>query len=97
MLAYAIDNRHAPEYSLSIALTHRLYRVVYPERQDALVPSHHWSLLSRFGGSLSQERYFESMGRASYVEHGEIELPIFKTYGTMIEEKVCFAGNVGNV
>lgn len=90
VLAFALENQHAAEYSRSVSLTHRLYAQLFPEKKDKLLPSHHWSTLKKHGGFLTTEAFMMRIGHVVYLERGNVELPIFKTYGTMVEEKICF-------
>ncbi len=90
VLAFAIDQREVPEYKFSIQLVHKLFRDLFPEANHELQAAPHWSLLKRHGGFLSKKKFDERIGVVIFVEHGNIELPIFKPYGTIVSTRLTF-------
>lgn len=90
MLAFAMDRKDVPEYALSISLAHKMYDELFPGAQHELKPAPHWSLLKRHGGFLTKHDFDKKIGAAIFVDHGSVELPVFKPYGKLVSTKLCF-------
>ena len=75
-------------FTNSVVLTNKLYRTLVPSSAESLVPAPQWSLLRCFGGHMSREVFRQRLGHAVYYEHGDAMLPLFRTYGTLVEEKI---------
>jgi hypothetical protein len=90
VLAFAHDRRDVPEYKFSIQLAHRLFRELFPEALHDLQVAPHWSLLKRNGGFLTKKKFDERIGVVVFMDHGAVELPVFKPYGRIVSTRLTF-------
>ena len=90
MMAFAADRRDVPEYAYSVSLAHKLFAELFPDALHELQAAPHWSLLKRNGGFLTKKRFDQRIGVVVFIDHGAVELPVFKPYGRLISTKLTF-------
>ena len=88
MMAYAIANKKDPLFRHSITLILKMYNEMNNTINSTILSAPHWRMLKPYGGSMSIDKFRETLGKVEYENHGLVKA--FRPIATMFEEKLRF-------
>jgi hypothetical protein len=90
-LAFIDENKHNSRYRNSKILMSNIYKEYFGKDLSEINPAPSWKLLEEYGGYMSIEEFRDKMNTFVFIDNGILlHKEIFKTCGTMVEEKQKF-------
>ena len=86
-LAFIRDNENNPMYQYSEMLLNQIYRELFGEFPENLIPAPHWKMLLENGGTLSLKEFRESFNKVEYKSRGIVNV---LNIGRLYEEILSF-------
>lgn len=86
-LAFIRDNENNPMYQYSEMLLNQIYRELFGEFPENLIPAPHWKMLSENGGNFSLKEYRDTFNKVEFKPRGIVNV---MNIGRLYEEVLSF-------